>query len=67
MTCKGICSRHKAKRPILGTRYGTGQKRCQTCEVFFQIESNFCLCCGYRLRVRPRNRLAKEKMQYGYN
>ena len=33
MTCKGICIRHKAPRPVISNRYSTGQKRCQMCEI----------------------------------
>ena len=55
MTCKGICQRHKALRPRNGKRYLFGQKRCQTCEIFIQWHNIWCPCCGYRLRVKPRN------------
>jgi len=55
MTCKGICSRHKAPRPVSGNRYSTGQKRCQVCEIFINWDGLWCPCCGYRLRMRPRN------------
>jgi hypothetical protein len=39
MTCKGICIRHKAQKPVGTGRYSTGQKRCQICELFLM------LCC----------------------
>jgi len=31
MTCKGICIRHKAEKPMGIGRYASGQKRCQIC------------------------------------
>jgi hypothetical protein len=34
MTCKGICIRHKAQKPVGMGRYSMGQKRCQICELF---------------------------------
>ena len=55
MVCRGICSRHKAMRPSTGKRYLTGQKRCQVCQVFIKWGGFWCPCCGYRLRIRPRN------------
>jgi hypothetical protein len=33
MTCKGICIRHKAQKPVGSGRYASGQKRCQICEI----------------------------------
>jgi uncharacterized Zn finger protein (UPF0148 family) len=54
MVCKGICIRHKASGPISSGRYATGQKRCQTCDLFMQWGGIFCPCCGYRLRNGPR-------------
>ncbi|HSF49837.1 MAG TPA: hypothetical protein VLA74_03675 [Nitrososphaeraceae archaeon] len=56
MVCKGICSRHKAMRPKDGgMRYLKGQKRCQVCQVFIYWRGSYCPCCGYKLRVNPRN------------
>jgi hypothetical protein len=63
MTCKGICIRHKAVRPIKnnGNRYSSGQKRCQVCEIFIQWDGLWCPCCGFRLRMKPRNLKTREK------
>ena len=36
MTCKGICIRHKAQKPVGSGRYVSGQKRCQICEIFIK-------------------------------
>ena len=55
MVCKGICSRHKAIRPSTGQCYLIGQKCCQVCQIFMDWEGIFCPCCGYKLRVTPRN------------
>ena len=56
MTCKGICIRHKAPRPVNnGNRYSNGQKRCQVCEIFIKWDGLWCPCCSYRLRMKPRN------------
>ena len=60
MVCKGICSGHKANRPSNGQRYLIGQKRCQVCQIFINWEGVFCPCCGYKLRVTPRNRKFKQ-------
>ncbi len=60
MVCKGICSRYKAIRPLNGQRYLIGQKRCQVCQIFIDWEGIFCPCCGYKLRVTPRNRKLKQ-------
>jgi hypothetical protein len=63
MTCKGICIRHKAQKPVGTGRYSTGQKRCQMCELFLRWEGLWCPCCGYRLRTRPRNLKYKAKLR----
>src|SRR5438067_11185565 len=63
MTCKGICIRHKAQKPVGSGRYATGQKRCQICEIFIKWEGLWCPCCGYRLRTKPRNLKYKAKLR----
>jgi predicted amidophosphoribosyltransferase len=63
MTCKGICIRHKAMKPVGSGRYSTGQKRCQVCEIFIKWDGLWCPCCGYRLRTRPRNLKYKAKLR----
>ncbi len=63
MTCKGICIRHKAPRPVIGNRYSTGQKRCQICEIFLRWDGLWCPCCGYRLRMKPRNLKSESKLR----
>lgn len=63
MTCKGICVRYRAQKPVGTGRYVSGQKRCQICEIFMKWDGLWCPCCGYRLRTRPRNLKYKTKLR----
>jgi len=63
MTCKGICTRYKAQKPVGTGRYASGQRRCQICEIFIKWEGLWCPCCGYRLRTKPRNLKYKAKLR----
>lgn len=61
--CKGICTRHEAK--VIGdasnTRYASGQKRCQNCEIYMNWNyGNNCPSCGCKLRTRPRQKKLKK-------
>ena len=67
MTCKGICSRYKARKPVGVGRYAVGQRRCQICEIFIKVEGLWCPCCGYRLRTKPRNILWEAKYRAAGN
>jgi hypothetical protein len=60
MTCKGICLRHRAQKPVESGRYASGQKRCQVCEIFIKWDLFWCPCCGYKLRTKPRNSIFKK-------
>lgn len=64
MTCKGICIRHKAQKPLghFG-RYAAGQKRCQICAIYMRWDGMWCPCCGCRVRTRPRNSKFKQKFK----
>ena len=63
MPCKGICVKYKATRPKRNaSRYASGQKRCQVCDIFIDYPSLFCPCCRYRMRTRPRSRIWYRKM-----
>ena len=62
MTCKGICIRHKAQKPVGVGRYAIGQKRCQVCELFIKWDGIYCPCCRYRLRTKPRNVMFKRRL-----
>ena len=63
MTCRGICVRYKAQKPVGTGRYASGQRRCQICEIFIKWEGLWCPCCGYRLRTKPRNLKYKAKLR----
>ena len=63
MTCKGICLRHKAHKPVGSGSYAAGQRRCQICEIFIKWDGLWCPCCGYRLRTKPRNLKYKAKLR----
>jgi hypothetical protein len=63
MTCRGICLRHKAHKPVGSGRYAAGQRRCQICEIFIKWDGLWCPCCGYRLRTKPRNLKYKAKLR----
>ncbi len=77
-TCKGICKTFHVKKPVSGSRYGSGQGHCQICNTW--IDHNgchmndgtaapeesvgwFCNCCNYRVRQKPRNKKYKEKLR----
>jgi len=61
MTCKGICVRHRAQKPIDSGRYASGQKRCQVCDIFIKWDLFWCPCCGYKLRTKSRNSIFKKR------
>ena len=63
MTCKGMCIRYKAQKPVGKGRYASGQKRCQICETFINYDGYYCPCCGYRLRTKPRNLKYKAQLR----
>jgi hypothetical protein len=58
MTCKGICIRHKAL-----SRYASGNKRCQICDLFIKWDRLSCPCCKYKLRTGPRCFKFKAKLR----
>ena len=60
MSCKGICKRYRAIKP-LSSRYGSGQKRCNICEIYLEFDGIYCPCCGMRLRTNSRMTKLKEK------
>ena len=80
-TCKGICKKFKVKKPA-GSRYASGQGRCQTCDVWLDHNGARlkdgspatkdslgwqCICCNYRIRQKPRNKVYKEKLRESQN
>jgi uncharacterized Zn finger protein (UPF0148 family) len=58
MTCKGICLYYKGS-----SRYATGNKHCQICDLFVNWNGVFCPCCGCRLRIGPRSLKFKTKLR----
>ena len=75
--CRGHCKEHKVRKPHGATRYGSGQVRCQICDVWMDYHGChtkdgspavkntngwFCNCCNYRVRQKPRNKIYKEKL-----
>jgi hypothetical protein len=64
MTCKGICIRHKAQKPLDHSgRYAAGQKRCQICAIYMRWDGMWCPCCGCRVRTRSHNSKFKQKLK----
>jgi uncharacterized paraquat-inducible protein A len=61
--CNGICTRYKAQKPYGISRYASGQRRCQHCEIFLKYEGFWCPCCRSRLRTKPRNLKYKTALQ----
>ena len=61
ISCNGICQRYKARKPLRIGRYASGQKRCNSCDVFMNWDGLWCPCCNYRLRQSPRSGKYKEK------
>ena len=76
--CKGICKKFIVKKPPGKGRYDSGQGRCQTCDVWVDHKcarlkdgspategsiGGWCICCNFRIRLRPRNRIAKERLE----
>jgi len=49
MTCNGVCENYKAIKPSDGGRYESGQKRCQTCQIFIYYDGVYCPCCNTQL------------------
>jgi len=63
LSCKGVCPKYKADKPVGIGRYASGQKRCQICELYMTWGGLWCPCCGYRLRSKPRNVKYKDKLR----
>ena len=62
MVCKGVCHRYKARLAPSQLRYASGQKRCNTCNIFVECDGMFCPCCRLQLRKSPRSRKYREKL-----
>ena len=67
MTCHGKCELYRGYRPKRNRgRYESGQKRCQHCDIFLQWAGLWCPCCGFRMRVKPRNRKDNPREVFRY-
>ena len=63
LECKQLCDDSKAPKPNDGRgRYEAGQRRCNTCGVFFDTANMHCQCCGTKLRTKPRSKAGKERL-----
>ncbi|NRA05648.1 MAG: hypothetical protein HRU07_05740 [Nitrosopumilus sp.] len=62
MVCKGICYKYKAKKPLMTSRYASGQKRCSNCELFVNWDGTNCPCCGIILRTNPRGTQDRQRL-----
>jgi len=62
-SCNGICVKYKAKHYARHNRYENGQKRCPICALFIFYNGSRCPCCKCKLRVTPRARKLREKLQ----
>lgn len=64
-SCTGKCRDYKANKPATGGRYGSGQSRCQHCDIFLTSEgirdNTNCKCCNRKVRTHPRKSDLKEK------
>lgn len=62
LTCNGICKQYKARKPhpTAGSRYGLGQKRCQSCQEYIWWKGLWCPCCNQRLRTKPRSNFSRK-------
>ena len=53
IVCRGICPRYSTNRKPHESRYLSGQKRCNSCELFMKWDGIWCPCCNHRLRLAP--------------
>jgi hypothetical protein len=75
--CSKKCVNFKVKKPSTGGRYESGQARCQICDIWIDFRGAklkngepatedslgwHCVCCNYRIRQKPRNKVYKEKL-----
>lgn len=65
MTCKGIHNKYKRTRKVGSSNYTDGVKRCNHCGLFLDWSGIHCPCCGFKLRVKPRNKYYKAKFEPG--
>jgi len=76
--CNGICKKFRVKKPHGNSRYGSGQCRCQTCDIWMDHRGCclkdrssatkysvgwYCRCCNFRVRRNPRKIDYKTKIR----
>ena len=62
MYCRNLCTQYKVVRPARGSPYLIGLKRCIHCKIYMIFDGTRCPCCSVRLRTRPHNTKAKERI-----
>lgn len=60
--CSGICKQFKTK-PTSSCRYKS-TTYCHDCEVRLPKDWIYCVCCGTKLRTKPRGRRSKDMCGY---
>jgi len=58
--CADKCEEYKAHKPAGKSRYATGQKRCNYCDIFLAYNGLNCPCYNRQLRCQPRSKKGKE-------
>lgn len=67
MLCKEICKKYRQKK-IAGKSWYESGVRCQICEIFISEKGTIngdklrCICCGYRVRTKPRCKIYKDRL-----
>ncbi len=51
-----ICSTLKVTGARVMDPYHYGLKRCTTCNVYYDFDNNYCLCCGLKLRLSKKSK-----------
>ncbi|NOJ26867.1 MAG: hypothetical protein DA330_02500 [Nitrososphaera sp.] len=59
LLCKDLCQKHKARFEHSKGMYLNGYRFCRVCQVWFNTDSLYCICCGGRLGARPRSKKSK--------
>lgn len=61
MTCQGLCVKYCLHPdPPRDQRYKNGNRRCTSCEVYYNGRTT-CPCCNNVLRAKPRRYDAREE------
>lgn len=62
MACKMKCENNPDFIPSQTNAWQSGYKYCGECCKFVKVDSIWCPCCGWHLRLSPR--LAKSKRRF---